>query len=214
MGKIGNAVTIWTFLNLGPQVTICQNWQCKSGLWAAVMDKFLPTRSATDKTMYRTNTLQHIKELNQLMWNSSYYSIKRNLSFFYLFICTHARMRARMGVRAQTAHEHDYLLFVQKIIMFLCFCCQGFWIDFSFDFNFNSISLWASCTNKVGKQSSCLCRSTKSQIFIFFWNFLLTFVFDSWYNASVDKRGTQDGGQARRRARKHLDNRIPTRGKV
>ena len=62
---------------------------------------FWTPRSTTYKTMCRTNALQHIKELNKLMWNSSYYSIKRNLSFFYclyviarICVCVYAHKSA------------------------------------------------------------------------------------------------------------------------
>ena len=71
------------------------------------------------------------------------------------------RMRVRAQKRAAANKIILPCLFVQKFFMFLDFCCQGFWIDFSFDFNSISISLWTSYTSKMGKQGSRLCSLYK-----------------------------------------------------
>ena len=92
--------------------------------------------------------------------------------------------------------------------MFFAFVVKAFGLTFPFDFNFNSISLWASCTSKVSKQGSRLCSIYKVARFQFFFIFLLDFVFDSWYNASVDKReaNKQGGGKPDEEPRVNLGN--------
>ena len=83
MGKISHKTKIWLFPNPTGGLLSAKNWQCKSGLPASAMYKLLGTPVVSlYKHQYNT-WLQYIKELNKLMWNSSYYCIKRNLSFFY-----------------------------------------------------------------------------------------------------------------------------------
>ena len=140
---------------------------------------FWTPRSTTYKTMSRTNALQHIKELNKLMWNSSYYLAKCNLSFFY---CLYVIARVCVCVYAHKSAPPQIKLFClaylsRNFSCFLTFVVKAFGLTFllisiPFLFLFGHL-IQAKWVNRAVACAAC----TNLQIFRFFWKFPIDFCF-------------------------------------
>ena len=67
MGKIGNAVTIWTFPNPTGGIYLPKTDSASLAFQLLPCTNFWTPRSTAYKTMCGASALQHIKELNKLM---------------------------------------------------------------------------------------------------------------------------------------------------